>query len=142
MLMHPIGAFTWGAALNFLLGFSILAWSYKISTQTRFGYPYSEHDSSGKKLKYFISSPVGIMIPVLLMGLIGLVGNSVATGGWNIATLSFPGLHGLFGIVVFIAALGVSLAIMFECVSPLIIAAPTVSLRPKNPRLRKVNTRE
>ena len=112
MLMHPIGAFTWGAALNFLLGFSILAWSYKISTQTRFGYPYSEHDSSGKKMKYFISSPVGIMIPVLLMGLIGLVGNSVATGGWNIATLSFPGLHGLFGIVVFIAALGVSLAII------------------------------
>ncbi len=112
LLMHPIGPFTWGSALNFLLGFSILAWSYKISTQTRFAYPYSGNDSKGKRLRYFISSPIGIMIRVLLMGLIGLVGNSVAKGGWNIATLSFPGLHGLFGIVVFIAALGVSLAII------------------------------
>ncbi len=31
-LLHPVGPFTWGAALNFVLGFSILAWSYKIST--------------------------------------------------------------------------------------------------------------
>ncbi len=113
MLMHPIGAFTWGGALDFLLGFSILAWSYKISTQTRFGHPFSNTDSALKRFTYFISSPVGIMIPVLLMGLIGLVGNSVEPKiGWNIAILSFPGLHGLFGIVVFIAALGVSLAII------------------------------
>jgi purine-cytosine permease-like protein len=112
MLMNPIGAFTWGAALNFLLGFSILAWSYKISTQTRFGIAYKKNDSPVRKAGYFISSPIGIMIPVFLMGIIGLMGNSVAGGGWNIATLKFPALHGLFGIVVLLASLGVALAII------------------------------
>ncbi len=113
LLLHPAGPFTWGAALDFILGFSILAWSYKISTQTRFAYPFSKKDSGEKRSWYFLSSPIGIMLPVFLMGIMGLIGNSVDPGiGWNIAVLSFPALHGIYGIVIFIAALGVSLAII------------------------------
>ncbi len=112
-LMHPLGHFYWGTAIDFLLGFSILAWSYKISTQTRFGIPFRKTKSRLQRFGYFISSPVGIIIPVLLMGIIGLMGNSVEPGtGWNIAVLPFAHLHGLFGVIVFIAALGVSLAII------------------------------
>ncbi|MEM0139964.1 MAG: cytosine permease [Ferroplasma sp.] len=112
-LANPIGPFYWGTTIDFLLGFSILAWSYKISTQTRFGIPFKNARSPIQRLGYFISSPFGIMLPVFLMGIIGLIGNSIEPGtGWNIAILPFAHLHGLLGVVVFIAALGVSLAII------------------------------
>ncbi len=112
-IFYPIGPFSWGAALNFVLGFSILAWTYKISTQTRFGLPYSKTNTKSSRIKYFLSSPFGIITPLYLMGIIGLTGNSVNPGvGWNIAVLPYPGLHGIFYIIIFIAALGVSLAII------------------------------
>lgn len=68
-LLNPIGPFTWGGALDFLLGFSILAWTYKISTQTRFGVPFSTKEKRKTRAGYFVASPLGIMLPVLLMGM-------------------------------------------------------------------------
>ncbi|WP_061951169.1 hypothetical protein [Acidiplasma cupricumulans] len=47
-LLNPIGKYTWGGALDFLLGFSILAWTYKISTQSRFGRPFSGKENKNK----------------------------------------------------------------------------------------------
>ena len=112
-LLTPIGPFTWGAALDFLLGFSILAWTYKISTQTRFGVPFSGREKRKTRTGYFVASPIGIMLPVLLMGIVGFFGNSVDPGtGWNVAVLAFPGVHGIYRIVIIIAAVLLALSLI------------------------------
>jgi len=112
-LLYPIGPFTWGAALDFLLGFSILAWTYKISTQTRFAVPFSRKENGKSRLGYFISAPFGIMLPVLLMGMVGFFGNSITPGtSWNIAILAFPGVHGISRIIIIIAAVLLALSLI------------------------------
>ncbi len=112
-LLNPIGPFTWGGALDFLLGFSILAWTYKISTQTRFGVPFSTKEKRKTRAGYFVASPLGIMLPVLLMGIVGFFGNSVDPGtGWNVAVLAFPGIHGIDRFIIIIAAVLLALSLI------------------------------
>jgi purine-cytosine permease-like protein len=112
-LLNPIGKYTWGGALDFLLGFSILAWTYKISTQSRFGRPFSGKENKKTRAGYFVASPLGIMLPVLLMGIVGFFGNSLNPGsGWNIAVLSFPGVSGIDRIIIIIAAILLALSLI------------------------------
>lgn len=110
-LMAPSGSFTWGAAISTVVAFSILGWAYKISTITRFAKPSKQTKGALSKFSYFTSAPTAIMLPVFMMGVLGLVSQSVA-GNWNIAALSFPALSGITGIVVFVASIGAALAII------------------------------
>jgi len=110
-LMAPSGSFTWGAAISTVVAFSILGWAYKISTITRFAKPSKQTKGVLSRFSYFTSAPVAIMLPVFMMGVLGLVSQSVA-GNWNVAALSFPALSGITGIVVFVASIGAALAII------------------------------
>ncbi|MCL4404840.1 MAG: cytosine permease [Candidatus Marsarchaeota archaeon] len=110
-LMAPSGSFTWGAAISTVVAFSILGWAYKISTVTRFAKPSKQTKGALSRFNYFASAPVAIMLPVFMMGVLGLVSQSVA-GNWNVAALSFPALSGITGIVVFVASVGAALAII------------------------------
>lgn len=93
----------WGAAITTIVTFSILAWTYKVSTVSRFAVPSLE---TPKRTGFFLAPSVGIMIPVLVMGLIGMYSQG-ATGNWNLALL---GAHApVWGVI---AAIGVALAII------------------------------
>ncbi len=93
----------WGTAISTIVTFSILAWTYKVSTVSRFARPAS--DAHGKKAFFFAPS-VGIMVSVLVMGLMGMYSQQ-ATGNWNLALL---GAHApIWGVI---AAVGVALAII------------------------------
>lgn len=98
-------AMNWGFALTTILSFSILAWTYKISTVSRFAVPASR-TGGRSKASYFLAPSVGIMLAVLLMGIIGIYSQE-ATGNWNVALLGtrIP----LWGVI---AAVGVALAIV------------------------------
>ncbi|BFI74522.1 purine-cytosine permease family protein [Sulfurisphaera ohwakuensis] len=109
-LMNGDQSVNWGAALTLILSFSILSWTYKISTSTRFAKPYEE-TKGFMKIIYAIAPGVGIMIPVLLMGIIGYASQAYANN-WNIAAVSFPVHSTLLLAVAFIASLGASLAII------------------------------
>jgi purine-cytosine permease-like protein len=110
-LMAPSGSFTWGAAISTVVAFSILGWAYKISTITRFAKPSKQTKGALARFSYFTSAPVAIMLPVFMMGILGLISQSVA-GNWNIAALSFPALSGITAVVVFVASIGAALAII------------------------------
>ncbi|QGA55312.1 cytosine permease [Sulfolobus sp. E5-1-F] len=99
------GNVDWGLAVGLVLSFSILSWTYKISTATRFA------KEEGNKVTYFIAAPLGIMIPVYLMGILGYI-SQVSAGNWNIPAVSFPVTSGLIGIIIAIASIGASLAIL------------------------------
>lgn len=73
----------WGPAISTIAGFSILAWTYKVSTISRFCRPAAQSD---KRAWYFMIPSIGIMIPVLLMGIMGAYSQE-AIGTWNIAVL-------------------------------------------------------
>lgn len=93
----------WGTAITTVVTFSILAWTYKVSTVSRFARPA---DSPGNKTAFFLAPSVGIMAAVLIMGVIGMYSQQ-ATGNWNLALI---GSHLPFWGV--IAAVGVALAII------------------------------
>jgi purine-cytosine permease-like protein len=94
----------WGTALTIVLTFSILAWTYKLSTTSRFA--VSSAKTGGRKASYFLLPATGIMLAVLVMGVLGAFSNQ-ATGNWNIALL---GAH-ISGWG-FVAALGAALAVL------------------------------
>jgi purine-cytosine permease-like protein len=97
-------AMNWGTALSTILTFSILAWTYKLSTTSRFAVPSAK--TGGTRASYFLAPSVGIMLAVLLFGILGAYSQS-ATGNWNIALLG-SSISG-WG---FVAAIGAALAVI------------------------------
>ncbi|MCI0184235.1 purine-cytosine permease family protein [Sulfoacidibacillus ferrooxidans] len=93
----------WGAAITTIVAFSILAWTYKLSTVSRFCVP---KNSGRKHVMYFLAPSVGIMTAVLVMAIIGM-DSQQATGNWNVALLG-PHIP-VWGML---AAVGVALAII------------------------------
>ncbi len=87
-----------------MLTFSILAWTYKLSTTSRFAVPSSK--TGGTRASYFLAPSVGIMLAVLVFGVLGVYSNQ-ATGNWNIALLG-ASISG-WG---FVAAIGAALAVI------------------------------
>jgi purine-cytosine permease-like protein len=94
----------WGFALTTVLTFSLLAWTYKLSTTSRFAVPASR--TGGMRASYFLAPSVGIMLAVLVFGILGAYSQE-STGNWNIALL---GAH-ISGWG-FIAAFGAALAVL------------------------------
>ncbi|WP_238026378.1 purine-cytosine permease family protein [Metallosphaera javensis (ex Hofmann et al. 2022)] len=95
----------WGASIGLVLAFSLLSWTYKISTATRFARPYERRSAS-----YFLSAPLGIMVPVYLMGILGFISQKSA-GNWNLPAVSFPVTSAL-AVVAGVASVGAALAIL------------------------------
>jgi purine-cytosine permease-like protein len=95
----------WGFALSTILSFSLLTWTYKISTVSRFAIP-ADRTRGRAATAYFLAPSVGIILAVLLMGVVGIYSQEGA-GTWNVALLGAK-IHG-WG---FIAAIGVALAIV------------------------------
>jgi purine-cytosine permease-like protein len=101
---HSHGALQWGPALTTVLSLSILAWTYKLSTVSRFAVPKGRERGSGHG--FFLAPSVGIMLAVLLLGVVGMF-STAATHNWNVALL---GAHlPWWGAV---AAIGVVVAIV------------------------------
>ncbi|MCL5971228.1 MAG: cytosine permease [Firmicutes bacterium] len=99
----PTVPMAWGAAITTVVTFSVLAWTYKVSTVSRFATPASNPRG---KTAFFLAPSVGIMVSVLVMGLMGMYSQQ-GTGNWNLALL---GAHApVWGVI---AAVGVALAIM------------------------------
>lgn len=94
----------WGMAFTTVLTFSILAWTYKLSTTSRFAVPSEK--TNGTRASYFLAPSVGIMLAVLLFGILGAYSQQ-ATGNWNIALLG-SSISG-WG---FVAAIGAALAVI------------------------------
>ncbi len=99
----PTAPMNWGLAITTVVSFSILAWTYKLSTVSRFCVPKR---SPGLSTSYFLAPSVGVMLPVLIMGIVGIFSQKV-TGNWNVALLG-PHIP-IWGLV---AAIGVALAIV------------------------------
>ncbi|MDA8192750.1 MAG: cytosine permease [Thermaerobacter sp.] len=97
------GPILWGPSLSLILTFSILSWTYKISTVSRFAVP---SDQTRGKTRYFLAPSIGIMLSVLLMGAVGML-SQAATGNWNVA--AFGSQIPVWGVV---AAFGVALAVV------------------------------
>jgi purine-cytosine permease-like protein len=94
----------WGVAISTVAGFSILAWTYKTSTLSRFARPAGQ--TPGRRGRYLLVPGVGIMIPTLLMGVMGIFSQE-AIGNWNIAVL---GAHiSGWGLI---AAVGAALGVL------------------------------
>jgi purine-cytosine permease-like protein len=105
--LHYPGAtaqINWGSAFSTVLTFSLLAWTYKLSTTSRFAVPSAK--TKGTRASYFLAPSVGIMLAVLLFGILGAYSNQ-ATGNWNIALLG-SSISG-WG---FVAAVGAALAVI------------------------------
>ncbi|WP_051579525.1 purine-cytosine permease family protein [Pseudonocardia acaciae] len=94
----------WGSALTIIVSFSILSWTYKLSTVSRFAVPAER--TGGQRPSYFLAPTAGIMVALIGMGVVGLY-SQAATGQWNVALLAqnIPG----WGIV---AAVGVAVAVL------------------------------
>ncbi|MFG1389642.1 purine-cytosine permease family protein [Acidiplasma aeolicum] len=101
----------WGIDINLVLAFSILSWTYKISTATRFAKPETRNEKKWTKIAYFIAAPIGIIVPVFLMGIIGYASNIYA-GNWNLAAVSFPVKNTALLLLLGVAAFGASLAVI------------------------------
>jgi purine-cytosine permease-like protein len=101
---HQTAPMNWGFALTTVLTFSILAWTYKLSTTSRFAVPSAK--TRGTRPSYFLAPSVGIMLAVLIFGVLGVYSQE-STGNWNIALL---GAH-ISGWG-FVAALGAALAVL------------------------------
>jgi purine-cytosine permease-like protein len=100
---HQTAPVNWGVALSTVLTFSILAWTYKLSTTSRFAVPSAR--TGGTRASYFLAPSVGIMLAVLLFGILGAYSNQ-ATGNWNIALLG-SSISGWGWVAAFGAALAV-----------------------------------
>ncbi|MGH3154249.1 MAG: purine-cytosine permease family protein, partial [Streptosporangiaceae bacterium] len=94
----------WGFALTTVLTFSLLAWTYKLSTTSRFAVPAAR--TGGTRTSYFLAPSAGIMLAVLAFGVLGAYSQE-STGNWNIALL---GAH-ISGWG-FVAAIGAALAVL------------------------------
>lgn len=121
------GPVHWGAIVQTILSFSLLAWAYEFSTVSRFCPPRISDRNGWVRATYFSAATLGVLLPVLLMGGLGLVAKA-STGEWNIALIAkdLP----LTGAV---AALGVILAIahtnamnLYPAVTKLLAAGETV----------------
>ncbi len=98
------GSLQWGPALTTVLSLSILAWTYKLSTVSRFAVPKGQEGNRAPR--FFLAPSAGIMVSVLLLGVVGLF-STEATHNWNVALL---GAHvAWWGTV---AAIGVVVAIV------------------------------
>ncbi|RJS92369.1 cytosine permease [Salinisphaera sp. Q1T1-3] len=122
----PSGAVHWGAIVQTILSFSLLAWAYEFSTVSRFCPPRASSESRLRRASYFCAATVGVLLPVLLMGTLGLVGKA-STGEWNIALIAKD-----LPLTGAIAALGVILAIahtnamnLYPAVTKLLAAGET-----------------
>jgi len=73
-----------GPALTTILSLSILAWTYKLSTVTRFAMPKGPEERTTPS--YFLAASVGIMLAVLILGVIGMLSQE-GTHNWNVALL-------------------------------------------------------
>jgi purine-cytosine permease-like protein len=100
---HATAPTNWGLALSTVLTFSILAWTYKLSTTSRFSVPAAK--TGGVRASYFLAPSVGIMLAVLVFGILGAYSNQ-ATGNWNIALLG-SSISGWGWVAAFGAALAV-----------------------------------
>ncbi|BBD73740.1 allantoin permease [Sulfodiicoccus acidiphilus] len=109
-LLTPTSNVNWGLDLTLILSFSILSWTYKISTSTRFATPW-EKTKGVSRFLYAVAPGIGIMVPVLLMGIVGYASQAYA-GNWNVAAVHFPLTSGVLLLVAFVASLGASLAII------------------------------
>ncbi len=103
IIPHATVPMQWGTAITTVVSFSILAWTYKLSTVSRFCVPKTGQSGNAR---YFLAPSVGIMLAVLLMGIVGMDAQQ-ATGNWNVALLG-PHIP-VWGLA---AALGVALAII------------------------------
>jgi purine-cytosine permease-like protein len=93
-----------GVAISTVAGFSILTWTYKTSTLSRFAKPADQ--TPGRRGWYLVVPGIGLMIPTLLMGVMGMFSQE-ATGNWNIAVL---GAHiSGWGLI---AAIGAALGVL------------------------------
>lgn len=99
---HQTSPMQWGAAISLVASFSIVGWAYDMSTVSRFAVP---RGSERRRAPYFWLPSIGIMLPVLLMGVLGMYSQK-ATGTWNIASAGHISGWGAA------AAVGVTLAIM------------------------------
>jgi purine-cytosine permease-like protein len=95
---QSIGKTPWGGALTTILIFSILSWTYKISTVFRFAVSVQK---TSHRTRYFLAPSIGIVLAVLLMGVVGIFSQE-ATGNWNVAL--FGSSMPVWGVV---AAVGV-----------------------------------
>ncbi len=111
IIMFPASSFSWGSSIGLVLAFSIMAWAYKVSTITRFAKSSNDDEKNASKIKYFIASPAGIMLPVFLMGSLGFF-SLAETGNWNIAAVHFNQLGSLAGSISIAASVGAALAII------------------------------
>jgi nucleobase:cation symporter-1, NCS1 family len=101
---HSHGSLQWGPALTTVLSLSILAWTYKLSTVSRFAKPKARTGEFSPA--FFLAPSAGIMLAVLLLGVVGMF-SLEATHNWNVALL---GAHlSWWGAV---AAIGVVVAIV------------------------------
>jgi nucleobase:cation symporter-1, NCS1 family len=101
---HRQGSLQWGPALTTVLSLSILAWTYKLSTVSRFAVP--KPPGAGRSPGFFLAASSGIMLAVLLLAVVGMF-STEATHNWNVALL---GAHlSWWGVV---AAVGVVVAIV------------------------------
>ena len=92
------------SALTPILSLSILAWTYKLSTVTRFARP----KAAGQRTTpaWFTAASGGIMLAVLVLAVVGMFSQQ-ATHNWNVALLGTrPSWVGT------VAAIGVVLAII------------------------------
>ncbi|AOL16561.1 thiamine permease [Sulfolobus sp. A20] len=128
-LLQPSSPINWGLDMDLILSFSILSWSYKITTVTRFAKPYN-----GRSVAYFLSPGLGIMLPVLLMGILGYI-SQATTGNWNLAAIYRPGDP----VWVIFAAIGASIAIihtnamnLYPAVADLLVAVEVFFKRIKS----------
>ncbi|WP_406277286.1 cytosine permease [Nocardia sp. NBC_00881] len=93
----------WGTAVSAVAGFSILSWTYKTSTISRFCLPA---ERTAERTWYFLMPSLGIMMPIVIMGVMGAYSQE-AIGDWNIAVLGAQ-ITG-WGAV---AAIGAALAVL------------------------------
>lgn len=127
VIPHASGVTHWGGVTETILSFSLLAWAYEFSTVSRFCTPAEATRSAGRRAVYFSAATIGVLLPVLLMGELGLIAKA-STGDWNIALIA---VHlPLAGVI---AAIGVILAIahtnamnLYPAVTKLLAAAQTL----------------
>ncbi len=101
---HSHGSLQWGPALTTVLSLSILAWTYKLSTVSRFAVPKARDGRLAPA--FFLAPSVGIMLAVLALAIVGMF-STEATHSWNVALL---GAHlSWWGVI---AAVGVVVAIV------------------------------
>ncbi|KAA8922861.1 cytosine permease [Thermoplasma sp.] len=110
-LLRPASSVNWGSAIGLVLAFSILAWAYKVSTISRFARMKHDGEPISERSLFFLAPSIGIIIPVYMMGVLGLI-SQAAAGNWNLAAIRFGGISSVEGLIAIIASIGASLAII------------------------------